>query len=695
MEEEALRLSSEAASVYRISMDAFQSDLMRIHRLFERVRTLRSGSKGTDRKLQEISDYWNEGASVSLSSTDVKTLMSIVNKTAFLDHLERVSRKLMVEGIFREDQVLNPETQIRYGFIHFELDRLHLARKGQFLNPPQARQRLMESILQAQPLNTETTKVLEKLIKNLITPNLQIDPTSSAQLQEKIRREVKPIYRTFDQGKILVEYGERLTPHKLSILKAHDSEVERQFSSQSRWRQRLGTASLILMIVAIGLILLHFQQFERVRMSNREYGLFAGLIVFQMGLCRLVGYVVDNLSTWSDSLIPSLFPYALGPMLVAVLLRRPHAYIAAFLSSFLLAVMNQLDFGIMFSSLVASVVGIHLLCPLRRRSRIYEAGLFAGASVAMVELVFGFMGDVPWAGVGGQALLAIGTGIATSVLISALLPLFEALFKVTTDLRWLEWADLNHPLLRRMIMEAPGTYHHSLVVANLAERACEEIGAHALQARVCAYFHDIGKLSKPEYFCENQVSDQNPHDDIAPNMSALIIIAHVKDGIDMGLKAGMPRAVLDAIQQHHGTSQVMYFYRLAKRYEEDAKLGSKIMGMKPCDIPRVEEETYCYPGPNPQTREIGILMLADSVEGASRSMAKPTRQKIESLVRDIIEDRYRAGQLNECPLTIQDLQQTGESFVKTLMSMMHTRVSYPKDEPSTDQPSPLPSSARS
>ncbi len=263
---------------------------------------------------------------------------------------------------------------------------------------------------------------------------------------------------------------------------------------------------------------------------------------------------------------------------------------------------------------------------------------------------------------------------------AGVLPILEHLFQITTDISWLEASDLNHPLLRRMTIEAPGTYHHSLVVANLAEAAAEAIGANATLCRVCAYFHDVGKLVKPEYFTENMNFERNPHDDLAPTMSALIIMAHVKEGVDLALKNKLNLRIIDIIQEHHGTSLVYYFYQRAIQQQEDARAGGKIMNMRAEDIPEVQEESFRYGGPKPQTKESAIVSLADIVESASRSVEKPTPQKIEQLVHELIEERIADGQLDECDLTLGEIHVIRERFRFTLMTMLHTRIAYPKPD---------------
>jgi hypothetical protein len=295
--------------------------------------------------------------------------------------------------------------------------------------------------------------------------------------------------------------------------------------------------------------------------------------------------------------------------------------------------------------------------------------------------------------VGWQSLAVIGTGLATATAVGGMLPMIEAIFGITTDISWLEAADLNNPLLKRMIEEAPGTYHHSLMVANLAEAAAEAIGANPTLCRVGAYFHDIGKLVKPECFTENMPPGRNPHEDLAPTMSALIIIAHVKEGIDLALKHKLNPRVVDVIQQHHGTSMVWYFYNRAKEQHEDARRAGKIMNIREEDIPEVREESFRYGGPIPQFKECGILMLADSIESASRSMEKPTVQKIEQMINGIIDQRIMDHQLDDSGLSLTELRIMAASFRTTLTNMLHSRIAYPK-QPTTEVATGRPSSTR-
>ena len=383
-----------------------------------------------------------------------------------------------------------------------------------------------------------------------------------------------------------------------------------------------------------------------------------------------------------------LAPYAFAPLVLSVLLGRNHGlYAAVFVSLWSSVLFGRIDASLLVISLISGFTAVYLTLQVRRRGQLIRAGVGVGVAIWLSSLSFGMITinlfppmDNDWGMIGMQSALALGNGIVTAMIVGGALPMLEHLFQITTDVSWLELSDLNHPLLRRMTIEAPGTYHHSLVVANLAEAAAEKIGANATLCRVCAYFHDAGKLVKPEYFTENMNFERNPHDDLAPTMSALIIIAHVKEGVDLALTHGLNKQIIDVIQQHHGTSLVYYFYQRARQQQEDARAGGKIMNIREEDIPEVQEESFRYSGPKPQTKESAIVSLADIVESASRSLEKPTPQKIEQLVNELIEERIADGQLDECDLTLGELRLIAERFRFTLMTMLHTRIAYPKAE---------------
>jgi len=445
---------------------------------------------------------------------------------------------------------------------------------------------------------------------------------------------------------------------------------------------------IALLVLATAITQLWINQPKSFERSSRVLLIF-GVILLQLAVTKLL-FVLCNSGSYrflKPDMAWLMTPYAFAPLVLSVLLGRHHGLYAAFFASLWSSVLfGPIDAPLLITSLISGFTAVSLTLQVRRRSQLIRAGFWVGLAIWLLSLTFGLIGPInwfyptanDWGMIGLQSALAVGNGILTATLVGGVLPLLENLFQITTDISWLEASDLNHPLLRRMTIEAPGTYHHSLVVANLAEAAAGSIGANATLCRVCSYFHDVGKLVKPEYFTENMSFERNPHDDLAPTMSALIIIAHVKEGVDLALKHRLNQRIIDIIQEHHGTSLVRYFYQRALQQHEDARAGGKIMKLREEDVPEVHEESFRYSGPKPQTKESAIVSLADAVESASRSLEKPTPQKIETLVNEIIEERVADQQLDECPLTLRELKEIAKSFRVTLSMMLHSRIAYPK-----------------
>ncbi len=421
--------------------------------------------------------------------------------------------------------------------------------------------------------------------------------------------------------------------------------------------------------------------------KNSRLVLVFGTFLVHLLIMKAIRVFVDNGAIHRD-IGKLLYPYALAPLVISALLGKNQGIYAAIFASLWGSILWSLvDPVFLAMSLLSGFVAVFVTLQVRRRGQFIRAGFFVGMATWLLALSFGLIeiywfsfGDTNWHLVGYQTLAAVGSGLITAMLVSGALPVLEQTFRVTTAISWLELTDLNHPLLRELSLEAPGTYEHSQAVARLAEAAAERIGANASMCRTCAYFHDIGKLVKPEYFTENMRSERNPHDDLAPTMSALVLIAHVKEGVDLALKHNLNRQIIDVIQQHHGNSLVYYFYKRALQQQEEARASLKELHLREEDVPEVREENFRYSGPLPQTKESAIISLADAVESASRSLEKPTPQRIEQLVNDIVDSRVADHQLDDCELTFTELREAVESFCFTLKSMLHRRIAYPKKD---------------
>lgn len=383
-----------------------------------------------------------------------------------------------------------------------------------------------------------------------------------------------------------------------------------------------------------------------------------------LGFLFLFGVGMIELVKESSQLSPYLIPVAAVTMLVTLLYRDLElSLIFSILLSVFAGVIFNGDLYLTIILMIGSIIGSLFVWQARRRSIIITAGFFVGiVQVFCVILYFTYFG------IQASSLLKFFgipflNGFISSFLVAGLLPVFEFLFKVVTNISLLELADFNHPLLKRLVLEAPGTYHHSLMVGNLAEMAAEEVGANSLLARVGSYYHDIGKLEKPEYFSENQDKCLSKHENLSASMSKLVIMDHVKSGIELAKKNRLNDTIIDFITQHHGTSLVYYFYRRALEATEIKE--------------DVKEEVFRYPGPKPQTKETAIVLLADSVEAACRALDEATAERISDIVRRIINNKFIDGQLDSCDLTLRDLEKIATIFIHILGAFYHSRVDYP------------------
>lgn len=377
-------------------------------------------------------------------------------------------------------------------------------------------------------------------------------------------------------------------------------------------------------------------------------------------------------SRFTTELLP---PFALAPLLTGVLLGEGAAIVAGLWCTLVCFVIGDGSISILAAGLIATAVSARYLKKIRRRTQVIRAGFLIGIfQLASVGVI---LDHIPAQAFQISALVvaSIAGGLMAALLVLLLLPLCEALFGLTSTMSLLELSDLAHPLLQRLAFEAPGTYHHSLMVANLAQAAADEIEANSVLARVGAYFHDIGKITKADYFTENIRTGLNPHDELTPSMSALLVMSHIKDGVTLAMLYKLPQAVIDIIQQHQGTGLVVYFHHKAGRQALDESQASQNKSRTV-----VDESSYRYPGPKPTSREAAIIMLADSVEAASRSLEKPTATGISELVDHMVDARVGDGQLDDCEMTLEELSRVKRAFVFCLSNMLHSRITYPKHE---------------
>jgi putative nucleotidyltransferase with HDIG domain len=375
-------------------------------------------------------------------------------------------------------------------------------------------------------------------------------------------------------------------------------------------------------------------------------------------------------------LIVLAIPITAAPMIAATFFNVAVAYLFSFVLCFVVTFISRGSLWVFMYFFIGALLSAHWLHPYHNRVKPIRTGLWVALSQAALVLTFLLIvGTRDWSFYFSYAFVALISGLLSGVLAAGFIPLVEYLLGYTTDMRLMELASMDHPLLRELMLQAPGTYHHSMIVGTMAEVAARAIGAKGLLAKVAGYYHDIGKIRKPLYFIENQFSCENRHEKLAPSMSSLILISHVKDGVELAKQYKLGKPIIDIIQQHHGTSLIAYFYNKA------IELRSKIkQHRKGVELPPVNIEDYRYPGPKPQTKEAGLVMLADMAEAACRSLPNPTPARIQGMVSKIINQAFTDGQLDDCELTLKDLHQIAKHFYQILAAIHHKRIEYPQQQ---------------
>lgn len=490
-----------------------------------------------------------------------------------------------------------------------------------------------------------------------VIQNEFFDVAATQELRQLTRESVEPV--KILQGQIIVEENQLISPdiyRQLDLVGLLDNE-----------NSILPFVGLVL-IIGIILLALYYYFYElNVRKETKQNYLLLFSIIFLLSIVLLKG--ISLIQQFEYSEVGYFFPAALGAMLIRILMDER----LAVLWTIIMAICASIIFSEGITGTLHISIGIYIICSglaailflskQNQRTKILQAGMFVSAVNLVVIFSLSFLknGHYDAMEYTFYFVAGIASGLTSAVLTIGLLPFFEAGFGILSTMRLIELSNPNHPLLRKILTDAPGTYHHSVMVANLAESACEAIGANGLLARVGCYYHDIGKTKRPQFFIENQMNIENPHDRLPPQTSKNIIIAHATDGAETLRKYRMPKEIVDIAEQHHGTTLLKYFYYKAKE-----------KGLE------INEEEYRYPGPKAQTKEAAVIGIADSVEAAVRSMAQPNPEQIENLVKSIIADRLQDGQLNECDLTLKELQTVASTMCETLKGIFHSRIEYPE-----------------
>jgi len=513
---------------------------------------------------------------------------------------------------------------------------------------------------------SEEKQRVAHIVKQLVIANLTYNAALTQRRVELLLAERRAPARRLERGEILVQRGERISEGQKELL-----ATMRELCS---WKSRTYQFTLILVLLMVLFSVLFRlelgrKSFWRLTLKNALVLMLVStgtLVAVKFSVPQLVKFLVRFRI---DSGAEYLMPAAAGGMILHLVLGKEIAYTFALVISSTCALWLDQKYSFGIWMFVTTATAIQTIGACKQRTDIYKSGLLSGKAGAFLVLSFSLLEYFGKQSVDVSQVLTVATfslisGLMSAILTSSLIPVMEWMFGYTTSLKLLELSNFNHPLLHNLMMKAPGTYHHSVIAGSLAEIAADRVKANPLLARVAAYYHDIGKMTKPLYFIENQPPNHNPHDALTPSISAKILFAHVKIGVRMAEEHNLGDDITGIIEQHHGTTLISYFFNRAKDHCKDGH-------------DHASEGDFRYPGPKPQTREAAIVMLADSCEAATRSIVDPTPGKIQNMVRNIINNRFLEQQFGDCDLTLNDLKIIEECFVRTLVSIYHNRIEYP------------------
>ncbi|MDY6824701.1 MAG: HDIG domain-containing protein [Thermodesulfobacteriota bacterium] len=527
-----------------------------------------------------------------------------------------------------------------------------------------------------EPLLKDMDYTVKNLIvdfsQRLIVPNVTRNTSKTEQLKREAQESISPVLYKIKKGEMILREGERITQLDLLELESLKSRV----TEKNPIAIAIGAA----IIGAILFLVIYLRISESKRRGalsdNKTLLFFATMLCLSFIAARLAFVMTEAIVSVSSA--PAVTPEAI---FMAVPLATSAMIVCLFMDieltasfALILALCTGAIFENRFEIFVYAILNMTMAAYWMQHCRERKVFIKAGLKLGLFNMVVAtslnlYLADFSILNMAVDCGLAFLGGIAAGILTAGLAPIIEMAFDYTTDIKLLELSNLDQPLLKRLMLEAPGTYHHSLVVGAMVEAAASDVGANPLLARVCGYYHDIGKIKKPLYYIENQKGAKNKHDKLAPSMSALILISHIKDGVEIARKHRLGQPIVDAIQQHHGTRLIVYFYEKAKRQlkEEGGKHATKDINV----------DDFRYTGPKPQTREAGLVMLADEIEAASRSMESPTPSRIQGLMQDLINKTFSDGQLNDCELTLKDLNNIARNFNNILSGIYHHRIEYP------------------
>lgn len=659
---------------FPVLKDAVELDRERTAEARKVLPVVRFGEEMTETIKGRVRDFFFELESIIDTEAEVTEQHMMISEldVPFTESARNVLLDLASENRLRQEVTAFFDEVLDAGvlndkdlFVETDYDRLSVVREGeeytlgldQFYDVDEVSLAATERARAAFGDNHALLTTFYEVVNHFRAANLFYDVTETAGRREARKEGISPYTEIYLKDQKIVGAHERVTKKHVRVLQSMAKKLAEETSDVQPWLKvypHLGRFLAIITVIALFAVFLS-------RHRKKIYGSDGMLIL--LAVIGLIGIALTSMIN-TFGLSPYLLPVVLVAMLTTMLFdeRVGMGLVGAYLV--VIGLIEGLPLPLLFTLAVTGSAACYGISGLReRKSFWYTLGYIAAAYVISIS-ASDFLQLAPSV----ETIRRCGYGLLSAFTCAGLamiaLPLFESLFKVTTNITLLELSDLNRPLLKNLSLFAPGTYHHSIMVGNLSEAAAEKIGANSLLARVCAYYHDIGKMSKPEYFVENQIGVENKHDKLSPKISALILVSHVREGVEMARKEGLPSEIISAIRTHHGTTCMEYFYDKAKKSSPEAE---------------VPEGDFRYPGPKPGTKEDGIIMLADVSEACVRALDDPTPARIRKRITEVTNRKFREGQLDDCDLTFRELRLIQGSFIPILTSSLHSRIRYPDE----------------
>ncbi len=619
-----------------------------------------SVTAAVDSFVQQLDVKYN----VRLEQIALEKLYEIYERkglTKLSEHLDRSVKEVYTQGILDRQKKDIPEAKIVVKSSEGVEEEMELERVLEIAQAAGNIYNLLQNIYRE---GASELEVANALISAFLIPNMTYDQDVTAERKQQAFHDVPKTRGFVYQNQRIIDNHEIVTEDVYRKLVSLSLALQENSAVQDNWHQfkfRFGQFLFALTVLLLTALYIRSYRKEIYR-DNWKLGMITLIFMMQFAATSLIIDFTD----WPREALPIV----LAPMLLAMLLDFGTAFICTVSMSMIMGAVLSNDYTFAFMSIVIGSLAIFAVRHIRKRNQMFRAILYVMIAYLIVDTTFGLLHFESLTTISSDFAILILNALLTPAAVFLIIGVFERVFDITTDVTLLELADLNHQLIKRLSVEAPGTFHHSVVVANLAEAGAQATRSNALLTRVGCYFHDIGKMTKPEYFVENQQPGINKHDNLSPHMSTLILVNHVKAGLELADRYRLPQTVKQFISEHHGTSVISYFYRKAQEMAEDKEIN---------------ESDFRYPGPKPQSRETAIAMLADTVEAASRALQNPTPQRIRNLVDSLVDQKLQQGQLDDSNLTLKDITRVKEAFIPILTGIHHLRIEYPSETVDKDR----------